>query len=247
MGGPERVFDGWHSSRLESRVGFARWGHWGQPVLVFPTAGGDAGEIERMGLIDALAPLLGAGRIKVYSCDSVAGVALARREGSPEHRCWLFKQFGEYVAHEALPAIRADCGGAEVTPIVAGASIGAFNALGVLCRYPHLFRAAIGMSGTYALERLLGHPGNVDYHLAAPLRFLPDHPEGEALERLRTRFAVLAHGQGRWEDPGESWRMADALGARGIPNRVDTWGPDDDHDWPTWRRMLPLYLDELTE
>ena len=31
-----------------------------------------------------------------------------------------------------------------------------------------------------------------------------------------------------------------------IPNRVDQWGEEWDHDWPTWRAMLPLYLDELT-
>jgi esterase/lipase superfamily enzyme len=30
-----------------------------------------------------------------------------------------------------------------------------------------------------------------------------------------------------------------------VPNRVDPWGPEYDHDWPTWRAMLPLYLDDL--
>ena len=40
-------------------------------------------------------------------------------------------------------------------------------------------------------------------------------------------------------------RIADALGKRGIPNRVDEWGGEWDHDWPTWRKMLPQYLDEL--
>jgi esterase/lipase superfamily enzyme len=29
-----------------------------------------------------------------------------------------------------------------------------------------------------------------------------------------------------------------------VPNRVDLWGPDHDHDWPTWREMLPKYLAE---
>ena len=241
----DTTFSGWHSPRLESHVGVARWGHWGQPVLLFPTAGGDAGEIERMGLIAALAPLIDAGRIKVYSCDSVAGVALAGKEGSPEHRCWLLKQFGEYVAHELVPAIGVDCGGGDVEIVAAGASIGAFNAVGVLCRYPHLFRAAIGMSGTYELRSLLGHEGNEDYHLAAAARFLPHLEEGEHLARLATRFVLLAHGQGRWEDPDESWRLADALGARGVPNRVDQWGPEHDHDWATWREMLPRFLDEL--
>ena len=223
----------------------ARWGHWGRPVLLFPTAGGDAEEAERMGLVAALAPLLEAGRIKLYSCDSVAGRALARRDGSPEHRCWLFKQTGEYVAHELVPAIRADSGGDETPILAAGASIGAFNAVSVLCRYPHLFDAAIGMSGTYELRGLLGFEGNEDYHLSAPLRFLADYPEGAALELLRTRFALLAHGRGRWEDPSESWNLARALGDRGVPNRVDEWDERFDHDWPTWREMLPRQLDEL--
>jgi esterase/lipase superfamily enzyme len=40
--------------------------------------------------------------------------------------------------------------------------------------------------------------------------------------------------------------MARILGAKGIPNRVDPWGPEHDHDWTTWRAMLPRYLDELT-
>ena len=235
----------WYSPRLETNVRLARWGHWGQPVLLFPTAGGDAEEIERMHLVGALTPLLEAGRVKLYSCDSVAGRALAERRGTPEHRCWLFKEFGEYVAHEAVPAIRADCGGDELEIVVAGASIGAFNALSVLCRYPHLFRCAIGLSGTYELAELLGHEGNEDYHLTAPLRFLPDMPEGAALDTLRTRFALLAHGRGRWESPSESWNMANALGARGVPNRVDEWGAEHDHDWATWREMLPRQLDEL--
>lgn len=246
MGGIGAIFSGWYSQRLEHDVGMARWGHWGVPVLLFPTAGGDAGEIERMGLIGALAPQLEAGRIKVYSCDSVAGSALARGEGSPEHRCWLFKQFGEYVRRELVPAIHADCRG-ERDIVAAGASIGAFNALGVLCRYPDAFCAAIGMSGTYDLTGLLGYAGNEDYHLSAPSRFLPQLEEGAHLQRLRTRLALLVHGRGRWEEPGQSWRMAEALGARGVPNRVDEWGDDYDHDWASWHRMLPPLLDEIIE
>ena len=38
---------------------------------------------------------------------------------------------------------------------------------------------------------------------------------------LRERFVLLAHGKGRAEDPEESWKVANALGARNIPNRVD--------------------------
>ena len=37
----------WYSNRVESDVTVVRWGHFGRPVIVFPTAGGDAEEIER--------------------------------------------------------------------------------------------------------------------------------------------------------------------------------------------------------
>jgi esterase/lipase superfamily enzyme len=235
----------WFSERVEQPITLARWGHWGRPVLLFPTAGGDAEECERMQMIAALGPLIDAGRVKIYSLDSLAGRALAAKWGSDEHRSWLMNRFQEMVAREIVPAIHADCGGAQPV-IAAGASIGAFKALAVLARYPEFFHAAIGMSGTYDLEGLLGFQGSADYYFSAPLSFLPNLGDGDQLDRLRRRFAILAYGQGRWESPEESWRMAGVLGAKGVPNRVDPWGPEWDHDWPTWRRMLPLYLDELT-
>ena len=237
----------WYSARLEQDVSLVRWGHWGQPVVLFPTAGGDAEEVERMHLIDAIAPLINAGRIKVYSCDSVAGKALAEQQGSVEHRCWLLKQTGEYFAREVVPAITADNAGHPTEIITAGASIGAFNAVGMLCRYPELVRAAIGMSGTYDLETLMQFQGNEDYYLSTPVCFLPNMAEGDMLRTLRTRFVLLPVGQGRWENTSESWNLARLLGDKGIANRVDAWGHEYDHDWATWREMLPRYLDELVE
>jgi len=39
--------------------------------------------------------------------------------------------------------------------------------------------------------------------------------------------------------------MGNALGAKGVPNRVDPWGTQWRHDWVTWRKMLPQYLEEF--
>jgi esterase/lipase superfamily enzyme len=128
--------------------------------------------------------------------------------------------------------------------IVAGASIGAFNALALVCRFPDLFRAAVCMSGTYDIERFIGGFTD-DLFFSSPMHFLPGL-EGPALDALRQRFVVLASGSGKWEDTGESWRAAGVLGDKGVPNRVDDWGPAYDHDWPTWWQMLPEYLEQLT-
>jgi esterase/lipase superfamily enzyme len=81
-----KVRDRWYSGRLQMDVTVVRWGVYGTPVLVFPTAGGDAEEIERNGLVNACGQLLAEGRIKIYSVDSVAGQAMMTRRDSPEHR-----------------------------------------------------------------------------------------------------------------------------------------------------------------
>jgi esterase/lipase superfamily enzyme len=100
------------------------------------------------------------------------------------------------------------------------------------------------MSGTYHLQRFFDDQFTQDLYFASPTAFVPNL-EGEQLDLLRERFVILASGQGAWENVDESWATAAVLGAKGIPNRVDAWGDEWPHEWPTWRRMLPQYLDEL--
>lgn len=235
----------WYSDRIGQEISLVRWGTYGRPVLVFPTAGGDAEEIEREGLIDACGHLLAAGRIKIYSCDSIAGRVMLAEAGSPEYRLWILNGFHQYIRDELVPAVRSDSGGTEALLITAGASIGAFNAVSMVCRYPDVFGAAVGMSGTYDVQRFYDSQFTQDLYFSSPLHFLPDL-SGWHLDQLRQRFVILATGSGRWESPEYSWNMAEVLGAKGVPNRVDAWGAEWDHLWPTWHRMLPQYLDELT-
>lgn len=233
----------WRSERLGREVTMARWGSFGQPLLLFPTAGGDAEEIERMHLVGSVAPLIEAGKLKVYSCDSVAGAALLAREGNARHLMWLQNMFHQYVRHEVVPAIRADCKSPDLEVWAAGASIGAFHSIAVVCRFPDVFSRALAMSGTYDLRRFYdAKEFSDDFWVSSPVHFVPTL-DGVHLEVLRKRYVLLVSGQGRAEDIGESWRMAKVLGAKGVPNRVDPWGAEWHHDWPTWRKMLPQIME----
>lgn len=235
----------WYSPRLACDIRLVRWGHYGTPVLLFPTAGGDAEEVERFQLIGVLWPLIEAGRIKVYSCDSVAGRVWIDAGQSPAFRARIQNLYDGCIRHEVVPAIRVDCASDDIEIVTAGASIGAFNAVASVCRHPDVFRAAIGMSGTYDLQPWLNGEFFEDFYFSSPLHYLPGLGEGAQLAALRRRFVLLAYGEGRWEDPEESWRLARTLGDKGVPNRVDVWGREWDHDWPTWREMLPRYLSDL--
>jgi esterase/lipase superfamily enzyme len=52
-------------------------------------------------------------------------------------------------------------------------------------------------------------------------------------------------GQGNYEAPERSRTLSEILNAKGIPNTLDLWGQDVDHDWPWWRKMLPYALGKL--
>lgn len=235
----------WKSPSLGGReITFCRYGVSGTPLLLFPTAGGDAEEPERFHMISAIGEFLADLRLKVYTVDSVAGQAWLKECRTLEDAAAAQNRFDECLVREVVPAIHRDCGGDAGRIWTAGASVGAFNALALLCRHPDLFQTAICMSGTYNMNKFLEGDMTREYYQSSPLDFVPNL-EGKDLELLRERFVLLAHGEGDHEEPAQSWNVEKVLGPKGIPNRVDAWNKDWHHDWVTWRKMLPQFLGEL--
>lgn len=240
----------WRSRYLAQEVRVARWGSEGAPVLLFPTAGGDAEEVERHRMIAALEPLIAAGRIQVFSCDSVPGRCWVSQEHTVGHCSWVQNRFDDFLHHELAPYVRhlAEGRGLNGQGIVtAGASLGAFYALASVCRHPDAFGHAICLSGKFDLEEFLdGDLMSLDFYYSSPLHFLPRLEDEAHLALLRGRFVQLVNGRGAWERPEYARRVAGVLEAKAVPHAVHDWGPRWDHDWPSWRKALPHYLDLLT-
>ncbi len=234
----------WHSPNLGEPMRVGAWGWFGKPVILYATATADHLDYERFKVIDVLAPLIEAGRIKVYTCEGAAGRAWLDADVPPGHKAWRQHCFDRYVAEELAPFISNDCGGVRGL-IGAGASLGAMNAVNTACKHPELFDLVIGMSGTYEFDRWMSGYRDMTYYFNQPLSYVPNLPESPQLDRLRQVQFVLATGQGRAEAPAETERMAAVLASRGVPARCEVWGHDVHHDWPTWRTMLPLFLDRL--
>ncbi len=234
----------WHSQRLETDVEVVRWGSYGVPLLLFPTAGGDAEEVERFFLVKQLESFIHQGRLKVYSVDSLNGRSWVTHPDIA-HRVWMHKQYDEFIRHEVVPLIRNDCESPDIEVITSGASIGALNALICICRHPDVFSTAICMSGTYDIEKWMEGQWFDEFYYYSPLHFVPGLAEGPQLEQLRQRMVLIPTGQGTNEDVEESWRVAHVLGEKNIPNRVDLWDASWHHDWVTWRAMLPKYVQEV--
>ena len=58
---------------MDADLGVITYGHYGRPLLAFPAQSGHCWDYENHGMIDAIADLVDAGRVKVYCVDAVDG------------------------------------------------------------------------------------------------------------------------------------------------------------------------------
>ena len=226
------------------------YGHWGTPVLVFPSEAGRAFDFENNGMVDAVRWLVDAGKVKLYCVDSADAVTWSDRSVPTEERAARHDQYERWVLDQVVPYVHGDCGGP--TPLVTvGCSLGAYHAANIALRHADVFPRALCLSGSYDPSgwHAWGERGDAAY-FHNPMDYVR-HLHGDHLDWLRrTVHLTLVVGQGSWEvDPTgalpSTRAFAEVLAEKGIPHDLDVWGHDVPHDWPSWQRQLAHHLPRL--
>jgi len=239
----ERTLDSWYSPNLNKEMEIAIYGHYGAALLMFPSAGADYLEYERFHLIDAIKPLIEEGKIKVFSINSINNESWLNSSMEPRQKAVRHQQYNGYITDEVVPYIHNAMNG-RTTLITSGVSLGAFHAANSLFRRPDLFDGTVAMSGIYDLKSYSRGYYDDDVYYNSPVDYLPNMGEGETLDLLRSKKDIhFLSGEGPYEAPRATWAIANILGMKGVPNNVEVWGKEWGHDWPTWRAMLPSYLE----
>jgi esterase/lipase superfamily enzyme len=195
-------------------------------------------------MLDALAPLVDAGRLKLYCPESNVAEAWTRRDHDAAWRIQRHVAYERFVLDTLVPRIRADCRSPALPLAVAGCSLGAFYAANLALKHPATFRWALCMSGRYAMTHFTDGFSNGDVYFNNPIAYVGSL-EGEPLEQIRRHtHVVLTCGQGMWEEGciDETRSLAGLLAAKQIPHELDLWGHDVAHDWSWWRRQASHHL-----
>ena len=235
----------WHSPILGVTMPIVSYGHFGPPLLLFPTAAADCEEYERFHLISAVQHHLDAGRLKIYSIDSINRHSWMNDQLHPAERARRQSLYDSYVYQEVAPFIWDNCKTPGIRIATSGASFGAFHALNTLLKHPDRFQMTIAMSGGYELKTYADGYYDENVYFNNPVDYLPNLNDGYVLDQLRHCTITIATGQGSYEAPHHSQRISDILNSKGIPHYLDMWGYEWPHDWPTWRRMLNVYIDKF--
>lgn len=238
----EKFTTSWYSHRLQMEMPVAVYGYYGFALLLVPTAAADFLEYERFQLLDSLQPFIDAGKIKVFSINSINNDSWMNHYMEPRHKAIRHQQFNSYVFEEVVPFIKTHTSGE--TPIIAcGASFGALHSMNLFLKRPDLLNGVIALSGVYDLTEYTRGYFDDDVYFNSPQHFMPNLTDHSLLEQIRKSHHIhLFSGSGDYEDPNASRSFAGILYNKGIPYELDIWGPEWRHDWDTWRHVLPHYM-----
>lgn len=233
-----KVF-GWCSPSLNKEMPIVSYGNYGFALLLVPTAAADYLEYERFQLIDSLAPFINAGKMKVFSVDSVNNESWLNNNMAPWDKSHRHVQWNNYIYNEVIPYIKSET--SPETPVfVSGASFGALHSMNLFLKRPDLINGVIAMSGVYDLTYYSNGYMDDNVYFNSPQHYMPNLTDHSVLENIRRSSHIhILTGSGSYEDPRAGGEFAKILYDKGINYDFDNWGENYKHDWPTWRDMLP--------
>jgi len=231
----------WFTPHLSREFDMLVFGYAGYPVILFPTSLGRYYQNKDFHLIDAVAPLVDAGRVKIYCPDGIDEQSWYNKSIHPADRVRTHLAYENVILHDVVPQAQRDTRRHQVC--VAGASFGGYHAANFAFRHPDLVGAMISLSGSFDIKPFLdGYYDDLCY-FNNPVDYLPGLPESPLLQQIRAMGIVLGTGD-RDSCRERNLALSALLHAKGIPHFLDDrkWCG---HDWNYWRDMFPQYLDLL--
>jgi esterase/lipase superfamily enzyme len=221
------------------------FGEAGQRLLVFPTRKQRFFEYEDHGMIHSLRHRIDASEIQVFCVDGIDAESLYCFDISPHERLSRHLLYERYIIEEVVPFTETSH---HWTALIAhGCSFGAFHAVSMATRHPHLFHGALAFSGRYDLTLEAG-----DYHslfhgyssdalnTIMPSRSIPEIRDKKRLRALRNIHFTFVIGE---EDPfyPNNVELVATMAEKKIPHSLKVWCGDV-HRFRYWRQMIRIYL-----
>jgi len=229
----------WDSPALGRPMEILWYGHWGRPLLAFPTSLGHANQNEDFGLIRGLRDAIEGGALQVCCVDGVDQEAWYNRGAHPADRVRRHDQYDRYLSTELVPFIRGKAKREDL--IVYGASFGGYHATNFALRHPELTSRVVSFSGLYDIHRFLDGYWDDACYFHCPTAYVHNFND-EWIGRASRLGIVVATGEHDHLAP-DTRAFASLLNDKGIPVHAEIWPGVNGHDWPFWidnlRRFVP--------
>jgi esterase/lipase superfamily enzyme len=221
------------------------FGHAGARVLVFPTRVGRFYDYENMGMVGALAHHINQGWLQLFCLDSIDQETFYCNWCQPRDRILRHISYERYVLDEVLPLTRQLNGNPYL--ISHGCSFGAYHAVNIALRHPHLFNRIVAFSGRYDLttapegfRNLFDGYYDQDVYFNMPNHYMANMSDNGMLDNIRRLDIKLVIGE---HDPflEDNKKLSGLLWEKGVWHLFKVWNGRA-HGYRRWREMVTWFL-----
>ncbi len=231
---PKITYTDFYSHILGRHLQVEITGHYGYPILMFPTTKGSFVQNRDFGLNDSVRWFTDNGKVKLYNIETLDAENIYNKSIYPNERIWRYDLYQRFLSEEFLPYLQRENN--THTVATAGCSFGGYHAGDFGFRNPGMVSHIFSMSGAFSIRDFMrGGDSNLIY-FHCPDEFM----RNEQSWRYNQLFAMLGTTDRDVLRP-DNQEMAAILTERRIPHYYDErkWA---NHDWPIWRQMFPDYL-----
>jgi esterase/lipase superfamily enzyme len=231
----------WYTTHLNRDFEMLVFGHGGIPVILFPTSLGRYFQNKDFGLVGSVAPLVDAGRVKIYCPDGIDEQSWYNKSIHPADRVKTHMAYERVILHEVVARAQHETGHTRIA--VAGASFGGYHAVNFAFRHPDVAAYCVSLSGSFDIRSFLDGHYDDNAYFNNPVDYLPNLGDSWFLDHLRRMGIILGTGD-RDICRDRNLHLSHLLNTKGIPHFLDD-RRDCGHDWNYWRDMFPHYLSLL--
>lgn len=209
-------------------------GHWGYPILMFPTTKGSFVQNRDFGLNDSAKWFTENGKVKLYNIETLDAENIYNKSIHPNERIWRYELYHRFLTEEYIPYLQKQHKTHRIA--VAGCSFGAYHAANLGFRNPDTTSHIISMSGAFSVRDFMKGGTSELIYFHSPEEFMKYE------QSWRYNHINVMLGTTEWDGlKSDNQRMATILTERRINHYYDEkkWAK---HDWPIWRQMFPEYL-----
>lgn len=227
-------YTNYYSHILDKTVNIEITGHFGYPIVMFPTSQGSYTQNKDFHLNDSVRWFLEQGKIKLYNVQTFDNDNLYNKSISPEEKIYRYEAWVKFMIQELIPQIQKIHKTKRVA--IAGASFGGYHAANLAFRFPDMISHLICLSGAFNIRSFMDGAQNDLIYFNSPNEFVPND---EAWKYKHMKIVLSTSDQDICLKPTQE--MAQILTQKGIDHLYDErkWI---NHDWPLWRMVFPMFI-----
>lgn len=209
-------------------------GHYGYPVIMFPTSQGSYTQNNDFHLNGSVSWLVEQGKIKLYNLQTIDSRSFYDDGIPPQERIRNYERYVQFLVQEFVPYIQKLHQTHRV--VVAGASFGGYHAANLAFRFPDLVSHLICLSGAFSIRNFMDGYSDDLVYFNCPNEFVKND---EAWKYRHMHIVLSTSDQDICRD--KNIDLAELLRAKGI----DFWYDERkwiNHDWPLWRMVFPMFM-----